>query len=303
MKPAPFAYHAPTQLPDLLELLADDLSDVRLIAGGQSLVPMMNFRLAAPEVLVDLRRVAELQGLRWGADGALTVGAAVTQAQLLRDRRACDAFPVLAEGIRHIGHPQIRSRGTVCGSLAHHDPTAELPALALALDARMTVASADGVRELPADEFFVSYYEVALEPGELLTQVTFPPQPADAGWALRELTRRRGDFALVGAVAGIRRAGDAAAATRLVLFGVADRPLRIAAVEQLLDGAAPGGLLDQVPALVADAVDPVGDLHASADYRRELAGELAVAALTEAWERARPDAGAAGARGRREDQR
>ena len=294
MKPAPFAYHAPAQLPELLELLADDLSDVRVIAGGQSLVPMMNFRLAAPEVLVDLRRVPELRGLRWAPDGALTVGAAVTQAQLLRDRRACDAFPVLAEGIRHIGHPQIRSRGTVCGSLAHHDPHAELPALALALDARMTVASAQGVREVPADDFFVSYYEVALEPGELLTAVTFPAQPADAGWAFRELARRRGDFALVGAVAGMRAVGGAAAGTRLVLFGVGDRPRRIAAVEQLLDGAAPAERLGEVPALVVAAIDPVSDLHASAEYRREVAGELAVAALAEAWERAR---------GRGEDQR
>lgn len=284
MKPAPFIYHAPTQLDELLALLSDGEGETRVIAGGQSLVPMMNFRLSTPEVLVDLRRVEALQGLRRLPDGALVVGAGVTQAQLLRDSAVAADFPLLAAGIGHIGHPQIRSRGTICGSIAHHDPTAELPAIALALDARMTIRSAQGSREMPAADFFVSYYETALEPGEMLAEVTFPAPPPRAGWSFRELARRRGDFALVGAVALVERG----AAARLVLFGVGDTARRIEPVERLLDGAQTldAELLAQVPALVAEAIDPLGDVHASADYRRELAGELAVAVITEASERA-----------------
>lgn len=289
MKPAQFSYHAPTGLDELLALLAAGDGEARVIAGGQSLVPMMNFRLATPETLVDLRRVAPLRELRREPDGTLVVGAGVTQARLLRDLAASGDQPLLAEGIGWIGHPQIRSRGTVCGSLAHSDPTAELPALALALDARMTIARASAERrELPADDFLVSYYETALEPGELLAAVAFPPLPAGAGWGFRELARRRGDFALAGAAAVVAPGAHA----RLALFGVGDRAVRIASVEELLVGDAasdPAALLErvraEVPALVAAAINPSDDVHASADYRRELAGDLAVAVITEALER------------------
>jgi carbon-monoxide dehydrogenase medium subunit len=287
LKPAPFTYHAPQELDELLALLGDDTRDTRVIAGGQSLVPMMNFRLAAPERLVDLRRIERLGELRVLPDG-LAVGAAVTQAAVLRSPAVAAQLPVLTEAIRHIGHPQIRSRGTVCGSLAHHDPTAELPAIAVALGARMAVMSAAGRREVPADDFFVSYYEVALEPGELLAEVVFPAPAATSGWSVRELARRRGDFALVGVVAGRERAADRAAETRLVAFGVGDRPRRLTAIESLVDGSVPDAeLLDAVREAVAEALDPVSDIHASAELRRELAGELAAAALEEAWSRAR----------------
>ncbi|MDO8189304.1 FAD binding domain-containing protein [Conexibacter sp. JD483] len=316
MKPAQFAYHAPTRLEELLQLLADGAGEARVLAGGQSLVPMMNFRLATPETLVDLRRVQALRELSVrAADGALLVGAGVTQARLLREPAVQAGFPLLAAGVAHVGHPQIRSRGTVCGSLAHSDPTAELPALALAHDARMTIARAPRRREFPpgstnrtqpwnsqserrelaADDFLVSYYETAVEPGELLEQVAFPPLPDGAGWSFRELARRHGDFALAGAIAVVAPGRHA----RLVLFGVGDRARRIASVEELLlrapaADAVPGdaaALLEQirtqVPALVAAAVNPSGDVHASADYRRELAGTLAVTAIAEALERAR----------------
>ncbi|HEY4279731.1 MAG TPA: FAD binding domain-containing protein [Conexibacter sp.] len=288
MKPAAFEYHAPREFDDVLELLADDSVDARVIAGGQSLVPMMSFRLAAPERLVDLRRVEALRELRVEADGTLVVGASVTQARLLRTVER--SHPLLAEGISHIGHPQIRSRGTVCGSLAHHDPTAELPALALALDARFSVVSAEGgERELDADEFFVSYYEVALEPGEMLASVTFPAWSGERGWSFRELARRRGDFALVGAVATVERSASGTPSDpRLVLFGVGERPVRMHEVEAVLDGApldAEG--IEATRALIADAITPVDDVHASAEYRREAAVELAVDALAEAWGRSR----------------
>ena len=266
MKPAAFAYHAPERLEEVLELLGDDEQEVRVLAGGQSLVPMMNFRLAVPEVLVDLRRLAELRELTVGADGALEVGATVTQAELLREPRVERGWPLLHEGVAHVGHPQVRSRGTVCGSLAHHDPHAELPALAVALDARLVVRGPGGRREIAAADFFVSYYEVALEPGELVVAARFPPPPAGAGWSFKEIARRRGDFALVG-VACVTAPG---AAPRIVLFGVGDRPVLVAD-----------------PAEVADAVQPLDDLHASAEYRREAAVALAAAALAEAQERGR----------------
>lgn len=290
MKPAQFDYHAPDQLDELLGLLADEFTDVRVIAGGQSLVPMMNFRLAAPELLLDLRRVEQLDRLDLAPGGELVVGARVTQARLLRALERDGRWPVLAEGLRHIGHPQIRSRGTVCGSLAHHDPTAELPALALALGARITARSAAGTREIPAAEFFVSYYETALEPGELLSEVAFPAWPDGRGWSFEEIARRRGDFALVGAVALVDRdpAGARIAGARLVLFGAADRPLHVAGAEELLiGGTADPERIEAVRELVAETVTPVDDGHASADYRRAAAARLAGAAVERAWERSR----------------
>jgi aerobic carbon-monoxide dehydrogenase medium subunit len=264
VKPAAFAYHAPRRLDEALALLADGSIEARVLAGGQSLVPMMNFRLAMPEVLVDLRHVEELAYLRVNSDGALEVGACTTQAQLLRDPRVDAGWPLLAEGVRHVGHPQVRSRGTVCGALAHHDPHGELPALAVALDATLTVARAGSTRQVAAQDFFVSYYQVALEPGEILVEVSFPTIPPGSGWSFREIVRRRGDFALVG-VACLCTPGQ----TRLVVFGASERPLLLAD-----------------PGEVADAVNPFDDLHASAEYRREAAVELATAALSEAQERA-----------------
>jgi aerobic carbon-monoxide dehydrogenase medium subunit len=284
MKPAPFAYHAPEQLDEVLTLLGDDEHEVRLLAGGQSLVPMMNFRLAAPEVLVDLRRVEALRHVRRETDGTLAIGAGARQSALLRDPLVTGGWPLLTEGARHIGHPQVRSRGTVCGSLAHHDPTAELPALAVALAARMVVASASGTREVGAEAFFVSYYTVALEPGEMLLEVRFPPFPTGAGWSFKEVARRRGDFALVGVAALIEADGDGAVqGARLVLCGVGERPFRaLDAEEALLAGAS----FEEAGRLVSEAVRPLGSIHASAEYRRECAGVLAGRALAEAWERA-----------------
>ena len=248
----------------MLALLADDAVETRVLAGGQSLVPMMNFRLAVPDALVDLRHVDELHYLRVAADGALEIGAGTTQAELLRSPEAAAGWPLLVEGVRHVGHPQIRSRGTVCGSLAHNDPHGELPALAVALEATLTVAGPAGRRRVAAEDFFVSYYEVALEPGELLVEVRFPPPPEGSGWSFRELARRRGDFALVGVACVATRA-----AARLVVFGAGDGPLLLRDAED-----------------VALAVRPADDVHAGAEYRREAAAELAAAAVAEARERA-----------------
>jgi carbon-monoxide dehydrogenase medium subunit len=284
MKPAPFAYHAPDQLDELLALLGDREHEVRLLAGGQSLVPMMNFRLAAPEVLVDLRRVPGIGYVRTSEDGWLAVGAGTRQSELLRDGAVRSGWPLLVEGAAHIGHPQIRNRGTVCGSLAHHDPTAELPALAVALDARMVLVSSEGTRELAADDFFVSYYQVALQPGEMLLEVRFPPCLAGAGWSFQEVARRRGDFALVGVAALVEAGADGAVSNvRIVLCGVGERPFRAHDAEEAILA---GSSFEEAGRLVSEGVAPVGNMHASAEYRREAAGALATRALAEAWERA-----------------
>jgi aerobic carbon-monoxide dehydrogenase medium subunit len=233
---------------------------------------MMNFRLATPEVLVDIGRLAELRVLRSGPDGALEIGAATRQSELLREPAVVRDCPLLAEGTRHIGHPQIRSRGTVCGSLAHHDPTAELPALAVALGARLTVAGPAGRREVDADGFFRSYYEVALDRGEILVSVSFPRLAPGTGWSFHELAQRRGDFALVGAACVLN--GSA----RLVLFGVGERPMRLTQLEDSFESLSD----DELATAVRDGVEPLSDIHASADYRRSAVAELAVRCRAEA---------------------
>ncbi|HET8673196.1 MAG TPA: xanthine dehydrogenase family protein subunit M [Thermoleophilaceae bacterium] len=287
MKPAPFAYHAPDQLDEVLALLADGDREARVLAGGQSLVPMMNFRLAAPDVLVDLRRVDELRHMRREGD-ILSIAAGVRQSALLREPFVREHWPLLAEGVRHIGHPQVRSRGTVCGSLAHHDPTAELPALAVALDARMVIASASGRREMAAEDFFVSHYEVALAPGEMLLEVRFPPCAAWSGWSFKELARRRGDFALVGVAALVQASGDGTvSAARIVLCGVGERPFRARAAEDRLTGEGVSAeALEDAGRLVSEDGEPSDTIHASAEYKREAAGVMTVRALAQAWERA-----------------
>lgn len=288
MKPAPFAYHAPRDVEEACALLASGLEadeDVRVLAGGQSLVPMMNFRLAAPAGLVDIGRIPELQFLRVNDTGELEVGAGIRQQELLRDPRVVEGWPVLARAIRLIGHPQIRSRGTVCGSLAHHDPAGELPAVAVALGAHLHLASVDGERDVPAAEFFITHFEVALRPGELVVSVTFPGFQRGAGWGIRELSRRRGDFAIVGACCILAaRAASGNDATRVVVFGAGPRPLRVEEAE-VLAASDYDFDADHLRRQVAEAVEPASDIHASAEHRRALAGELVAQSLSDARER------------------
>lgn len=286
MKPAPFEYHAPEHVEGVLEAIADRDREMRVLAGGQSLVPMMNFRLARPDGLVDLGRVRELRYVRREEDGRLAVGAGARQADALWDPAVADGWPIMTAALREIGHPQVRNRGTVCGSIAHHDPAAELPAIAVALDARMTVRSADGEREVEAEGFFVSYFETALEPGELLVEVSFPPPEPGTGWAFGELARRRGDFALVGVAALVRRQGDVVASPRIVLFGAGERPMRCRAAEAALTERAPeADVLREVTERAGEEIAPVDDVHASAEYRRETAAVLVERAIGLAWGR------------------
>jgi CO/xanthine dehydrogenase FAD-binding subunit len=286
VKPAPFEYHAPEHVDAVLELIADEERELRVLAGGQSLVPMMNLRLATPDGLVDLRRVRELRYVRSDQGGRLALGAGARQSDALRAPAVARGWPILTVALREIAHPQVRNRGTVCGSLAHHDPAAELPAVAVALSARIDVRSMRGSRELAAEDFFVSYFETALEPGELLAEVSFPPLAAGTGWSFMELARRRGDFALVGVATLLRRDGGLADSTRIVLFGAGERPVCCRAAEAALDGRVPEeDVAREVAQHVAEEINPVDDAHASADYRRAAAAALVERAVAEAWER------------------
>jgi carbon-monoxide dehydrogenase medium subunit len=287
VKPAPFDYHAPETVEEVIALLTEHGDDAKILAGGQSLVPLLALRLAAPTHLVDIGRVTALQGI--GPRGEIRAGVTQRQAEqstLLRARS-----PLLAEALPHIAHVQIRNRGTVCGSLAHADPAAELPAVMLALDAVMCVRGPRGMRQVVARDFFESYLETTIGPDELLTQVTVPLWPPDAGWSFQEISRRQGDFALVGCATLLRLdARGAIADARLAFTGVAPTPVRISEAELLLCGAEPGDeLFAEVASVVSDALDPTSDVHADAAYRKHVAGVLTRRTLAAATERARAE--------------
>lgn len=286
MKPAPFDYVAPSTVAQVVDTLADTSRDAKVIAGGQSLLPMLNLRLAHPELLVDIRRVAGLD--RCGVDhtGALVVGARVTQAAAMAAAAVRGGWPLLAAGISHIGHPQIRNRGTVCGSIAHHDSSAELPTLAVALEATVRVSSTNGTREVAAEDMFVATFTTALEAEDLLTEVVFPAQPPGTGWSFREFARRRGDFATVGTAVLLRRDETCVREARVVLCGVGSTPIRSRNAEQALVGAQPDAeAIDYARTELVRDLDPPADVHSSADFRREVASELFADAVLEAWER------------------
>ena len=284
MKPTPFAYDAPRELDEALALLARHGEDAKVLAGGQSLVPLLNFRLARPARLVDVNRVAELGYLRRRA-GALRIGALTRAAALERSRVVALHWPLLREAARLVGHPQIRSRGTVGGSVAHADPAAELPAVLTALGARFHLRSARGARTLRADELFLGFLSTALEPDELLVEIEVPPLPPRTGTAIVEHARTHGDFALGGAAAvlTVDEHGECERAA-LVLLAAGPTPRRAAAAEAALAGRPPTpAQLREAAALTAEDVDTPSDRA----YRRALVRELAERALTQAAARAR----------------
>lgn len=288
MKPSPFDYVAPDTVAEAVALLSGDVREAKVLAGGQSLVPMLSMRLARPELLVDITRIPGLGEHRVGPGGELRIGAAVRQATAAADPELRTGWPLLAAAIDHIGHPQIRHRGTVCGSLAHHDPAAELPAAATALDARFVLAGPAGTRTVPAAEFFVATFETALADDELLTEVVFPAQSPGRGWAFEELTRRHGDFATVGVCVVLDRTADTASAVRIVFCGAGATPVRFPPAEAVLTGTRlDADTLADAAAAVREHLNPPGDVHASAEYRREAAAHLLTRAVTTAWERTR----------------
>ncbi len=284
MKPPSFDYAAPKTVDEAVSLLTQHEGEAKLLAGGQSLMPLLNMRLARPGILVDLARVEGLEGIREDG-GALTIGAMTRQRSVEHSEAVKHRHPLLHAATLHIAHPQNRNQGTVGGSLAHADPAAEYPATALALDAEFRAVGPNGERRIQAADFFVTYLTTALAPSEVLTEVRFPALPARAGWSFTEVARRHGDFALAGVVTWLTRdSGGRCAQARIVLFGVGARPLRTPGAEQLLIGERPEGKrLEQAGQAASQEIDePLSDVHASAEYRRDLARVLTRRALADA---------------------
>ncbi|MEE3326428.1 MAG: xanthine dehydrogenase family protein subunit M [Myxococcota bacterium] len=288
MKPAPFEYAAPHSLPEALDLLGrNDPDEVKILAGGQSLMPLLNMRLARPELVLDLGRVEGLDYVE-PYDGGLLIGAMATKRAVEDSPLVREQHPLLREATVAIGHPPIRNRGTVGGSMVQADPASEYPAVALALDMEFVLVSAGGERVVAADDFFVTFLTTSIEPGEILTEVRVPRLPSGTGWGFQEQARRHGDFAMVGAVATVALEGGVCVAPRLVLFGVADRATRMAEAEAGLAGVAPDEAAFEAmgEAVLAGVEEPMSDVHASAEYRRDLARVLSIRAMREAVSRA-----------------
>ena len=287
MKPPVFEYTAVRSIDEAVAELRQHGDAGKLLAGGQSLLPLLNMRLATPERLIDLNRVAELAYVRVRA-GGLAVGAMTRQRAVERSALAAQHVPLLADALPWVGHFQIRNRGTLGGSLSHADPAAELPAVALCLDAHFTVRGPEGERTIAAADFFVSQLTTALAPTELLTEVWFPGAPRNSGTAWLELARRHGDYALVGVAAVVTLAGDRIGEARLALTGVADRPVRAREAEARLAGESlTAEVLAEAAESVRRAIEPGSDIHATAAYRRHVAGVLTGRALRLAVARAR----------------
>jgi carbon-monoxide dehydrogenase medium subunit len=274
MKPVPFEYHRPASLAETFDLLDRYGDDGRLLAGGQSLVPALNLRLAAPRAVIDINRIPDLDAIRVTADG-LVIGALARQEALERSPLVREHAPLIASALPHVGHSAIRARGTIGGSLALADPAAELPACAVALGATIRAGRRGGTRDIPADEFFRGIYTTALAPGEIVTEILVPRPAAGWRWGFDELARRHGDFALAGVAAGARVESGVVAESRLVFFGVGTRPVRARRAEAALAGgrADAEALAAAGRALDAD-LDPPGDVHGSPALRRHLARVL-----------------------------
>ncbi|MFQ5746981.1 MAG: FAD binding domain-containing protein [Gemmatimonadota bacterium] len=288
MKPAPFEYHAPDTLEQAVALLGEYGFGAKLLAGGQSLIPTMNFRLAQPAVLIDLNGIEDLAYVREDGEAGLRVGAMTRQRAVERSALVAARAPLLFETMPWIAHPQIRNRGTIGGSIAHADPAAELPAVMLALEADLALRGPSGTRTVPASEFFTGLFGTAMAPDEILTDARIPPLPGRSGAAFLEIARRHGDYALAGVAAVLSLDGDGRCnRARVALFSVSDGPVLSAAAAGALEGRAPDpdAVREAAKATAAD-LDPPTDIHASAAYRRHLARHLTERALRTAAERA-----------------
>lgn len=287
MKPAPFEYFQPQSLSEALALLAEHGGDAKPLAGGQSLIPAMNFRLATPAVLVDLNALGELAYIKGGE--ALRVGGMTRQSTVERSALVAKDAPLVSETMPFIAHAAIRNRGTVGGSLAHADPAAELPAVMLALNARFTLKNHKGTRTVSAGEFFVGLFTTAVEPGELLTEIEIPKAAARTGFAFQEISRRHGDFALVGVAAAVTLDESGKCAdSRIALLSVGDRPMLAEHASAAVQEQRPSREAIQAAADAAAQhdIDPSSDIHASAKFRRQLANVLTRRVLTLAFSRA-----------------
>ena len=286
MKPPRFDYHAPESLDEALDLLADSGPDARLLAGGQSLVPALNFRLARPQMLIDINRVPQLAGIVDKGD-RLVIGAMTRQRGIENSATVARVAPLLHEATRYVAHLPIRTRGTIGGSIANADPAAEDPAVAAALEATMVCRSRRGERRVAAAGFFVDVMTTSLEPDEMLIAVEIPKIPDGAGGAFAEISRRDGDFALAGVAAQIVMANGRVRDARIAACGVGPAPMRFRDAEEIvLDSACEPAAIEAAAEAVAASSDPHGDVHASAAYRRQLAAAMTRRALHSAHARA-----------------
>jgi len=281
VKPPAFRYHRPGTVEDALDVLGGLGAEAKVLAGGQSLVPLMSMRLAAPAHLVDVNHVPGLDAVEVD-ENVVRVGALVRHSALEHHEGAYGAVPLLRQALRLVAHPTIRNRGTTVGSLVHGDPAAELPAVLLLLDGTVTLRSAHGSRNVAAEDFFTGPMQTDVRPDELAVAATFRVPPAGSGTSFVEVSRRHGDYAMCGVAAVVSR-GAGRATARVALVGVADGPVLVDVSEAVADGRVDG---DAVTGLVDVAIDPADDIHATADYRRHLAHVLVERALHEAGDRA-----------------
>lgn len=283
MKPPRFAYVEPRTVEQALDFLGEHAADTKVLAGGQSLMPVLNMRLVRPAYVLDLNPLSDLEYVRVESD-RLHIGAMTRHETLMTSPEVGSSCPPLSQAMRWVGHTAIRCRGTIGGSLVHADPAAELPAVMVAMDAEMVIAGRDGRRTVPAAEFFVTYYTTAIERDELLVEIIVPTVPAAAGTAVLEIARRHGDFALAGVVTVVTPNGTGARDVRLSAFGLDEVPRRHRDVEQFVTGGPPSDdLFDEAGRLLAASVEPEDDIHATAGYRRDMGAVLTRRALKAAF--------------------
>lgn len=288
MKPAPFEYHSPTSIEETLELISQHADDGKFLAGGQSLVPAMNFRIVQPAVLIDLNRVNELEYIR-ETEKVIRVGAMARERHLEFDSSIERRTPLLHEAVPFIAHPQIRNRGTIGGSIVNADPAAELPVLMLALDARLKARKASGERWLDARDFFVGMFTTALEPDEMLVEIELPFMPARTGWSFLEVAPRAGDYALMGVAALVTLdKGGKCKSAKLVYLNAGDGPVDAIEAAKLLEGEKLDDKLIESAAVHASEkeISPFGNVHTSPEFQRHLAKVLTQKALKQALQRA-----------------
>jgi CO/xanthine dehydrogenase FAD-binding subunit len=289
MKPAPFEYLAPDSLSAVVEIMSENGEDAKLLAGGQSLIPAMNFRLVQPMLMVDLNKVSELDYIRTDENGELHIGAMTRQRTLEMDPVIAHQAPLIAETMPHVAHLQIRNRGTIGGSLVHDDPAAELPVILVALDGRMLVRSQSGDRWVNAMRFFQGLFTTDVKPEEVLVEIAIPPMAPNTGWSFLEFARRKGDYALLGVAALMTLDSNGhCIQSRLVYLNAGDTPCLAQEAADVLLNEEPSFALYQEAAELADAaIQPTGNIHASVPYLRHLSRVLTIRALEQAATRAR----------------
>ncbi|MBI3701628.1 MAG: xanthine dehydrogenase family protein subunit M [Afipia sp.] len=285
MKPAAFDYVRAESVEHAVEVLAGADGDGKILAGGQSLMPMMNFRLVRPSVMVDINRIAGLDRIELRGN-RISIGALVRHRMTASDTIIADRAPVLREAMKHVAHLTVRNRGTFCGSVCHADPAAEMPMMSQLLDAVVHIASPRGARSLPIQDFLVGSLMTALEPDELVTAIEIDALEPGTGWGFGEFARRHGDYALAAVAVTIKKRDGIAHGVRAAVMGVGETSMRVREIETALEGNdLQADLIDSAIDAMRSTLEPNTDLHASADYRRHLCGELMRRALSDAWSR------------------